>query len=70
MPDQVECYSGQEYAERPTALWWEGTRLGIEAVEIQWRTPAGKTFRVRLGDGRKFELTFAFQAGEWSIHLI
>jgi hypothetical protein len=67
MPDQVECYSGLEYAERPTAVWWEGARLEVETVEAEWRTPEGKGFRVRTADGRKFELTFASHPGEWSV---
>ncbi len=67
MPDRVECYSGLEYAERPTALWWEGARVAVETVEAQWRTPEGKGFRVRTVDGKGFELTFTAHTGEWTI---
>jgi len=64
----VECYSGVEYAERPTALWWEGQRLEVEAVEAAWRTPEGKRFRVRTRDGQVFELVYFELHDEWSIH--
>ena len=64
----VECHSGLEYAERPTALWWQGERLEVEAVEAEWRTPEGKTFRVRTIDGQVFELLYVELYDEWRIH--
>ncbi len=68
MPDLVECHSGYEYAERPTALTWQGRRLEVEAVEAEWRIPGGKKFRVRTADGQVFELLYAELYGEWRIH--
>lgn len=43
----VECYSGSQYAERPTALTWEGERLEITAIVKRWRRPEERCFRVR-----------------------
>ena len=68
-PDPVECYSGGEYAERPRALSWQGRRLEIIEIEGRWLTPAGKRFRVRTEDGRRFELFYDIETDSWSIDL-
>lgn len=68
--DLVECHSGYEYAERPTALHWVGRRLEVEAVEAEWRAPGGRGFRVRTGEGLQFELFYAELYDEWRIHPI
>jgi len=69
MPDLIECYSGYEYAERPRALRWQGTRLEIESVEAEWRIPGGKRFRVRTLDGEVFELFYGELYDEWRVGL-
>ena len=66
----VECHSDSDYADRPTALYWNGQRLEVEAVEQQWRTPEGKWFRVRTKDGQVFELGYIEAEGEWRITLL
>ena len=58
MSPLVECHSDYTYAEKPVALTWEGQRLEIAAILAQWRTPEGKHFRVRIADGREFELVY------------
>lgn len=65
---QVECHSGFEYAERPTALVSDNQRYEVEVVEDQWRIPGGKCFRVRLQDGRRFELFYGELYDEWRIN--
>jgi hypothetical protein len=70
MPDLVECHSGYEYAERPTALWWEGQRLEVSEVEAQWRISGGKKFRVRTVDGQVFELLYVELYDEWRVHAL
>ena len=67
MTDVVECRSDNEYAGRPRALYWEGQRLEIESVLTSWRTPQGKCFRVRLRDGREFELDYNEMSDGWTI---
>lgn len=63
----VECHSGFEYAERPTALHWLGQRLVIVEMLESRRTPDGKTFQVRTQDDRVFELTYVETLDEWRI---
>jgi hypothetical protein len=70
MADLVECHSGYEYAERPTALWWEGKRLEVAEVEAQWRISGGKKFRVRTLAGRVFELLYVELYDEWRVHAL
>lgn len=67
---QIECHSGFEYAERPIAIVMNGNRLEVDAVEDQWRIPGGKCFKVRLVDGRHFELFYGELYDEWRIHQI
>lgn len=68
MSDPVECHSGYEYAERPVALHWQGERLEVEQIENQWRIPGGKCFRVRVQDGRRFELFYGELYDDWRIN--
>ncbi len=66
----VECHSEYEYAQRPTALRWEGQRLEVAAIEAEWRIPGGHCFRVQTKDGQKFELFYGELYDEWRIHPI
>lgn len=68
MPEPVECHSGLEYAERPTAVWWQGERHPVEAVEAEWRIPGGKKFLVRTVTGQVFELLYVELYDEWRVH--
>ena len=74
MTDIVECHSGSAYAERPTALVWEGQRLMIAEILSQGRTPQAKWFRVRTANGQIFELSCVdpsdgpLSEPEWHIH--
>jgi hypothetical protein len=67
--ERVECHSGYTYAERPIALHWQGERLEIEQVEERWRIPGGLRFRVKVTDGRVFELFYGELYDEWRISL-
>ena len=66
----VECHSGYTYAERPTALHWEGKRLVIAQIEARWRIPGGRRFRVQVEDGRVFELFYGELYDEWRVSLV
>ncbi len=68
MAELVECHSGFEYAERPVAVWWQGRRLAVAAVEAEWRISGGKKFRVRTDDGQLFELLYVELYDEWRVH--
>lgn len=65
----VECHSGYAYADRPIALRWEGNRLEIEEIEARWRIPGGLRFRVRVLDGRVFDLFYGELYDEWRISI-
>jgi hypothetical protein len=64
---QVECHSGQSYAERPRAFHWEGQRLEVEQILTEWRTPTAKHWCVLTREGRKFELAYDEEKDEWEI---
>jgi len=49
------------------ALRWEDERLEIEAIEDNWRIPGGHCFRVRVQDGRTFELFYGELYADWRI---
>jgi hypothetical protein len=65
----VECYSGQTYAERPLALYWEGERFEITEILSRWRSPGEIYFLVRIEDGRIFQLVYYDTEDVWSIEL-
>jgi hypothetical protein len=67
-PDKVECLSGQTYADRPTAIIWEGRRIGIKSIEARWRTPGGRRFLIKTEDDKVYELNYQEAKDEWSIH--
>jgi hypothetical protein len=64
----VECHSEYTYAERPVAVYWEGERLTIIAIEAHWHTPEARNFKVRVEDGRIFKLSYRESLDEWQIH--
>jgi hypothetical protein len=70
MNDLVECHSEFEYAERPVALFWENQRLKIASIEMVWRVPGGKCFRVLVEDDRRFELVYWENHDSWQVNLV
>lgn len=68
LSEPVECHSGYAYAERPTALHWQGQRLEITEIEAQWRTPEGRWFRVRAANDHRFELFYNEKDDGWKIN--
>jgi hypothetical protein len=58
MIDNVECYSGSAYDERPMALTWQGKRYTIRKILSQGRTPLVKWFQVQIDAGDLFELSY------------
>jgi hypothetical protein len=67
MIDLVECHSGYEYAERPTAVYWQEQRLLITGILESRQIPEGKAFRVRTHNDQVFELTYIEALDEWRI---
>jgi hypothetical protein len=63
----VECYAGARYPERPLAFWWLGERLLVEAVERRWREPGSLVFQVRVAGDRRFILIYDEVADVWRV---
>lgn len=63
----VECRSDSEYAERPLALTWHGTRMEIAEIIATWRGPGEKGFRIKTEGGAAFDLAYHAIADEWQI---
>jgi len=70
MMDIVECRSDSEFAERPLALTWNGSRYEIAEIIARWRGPNEKGFRVKTADGAAFELTYRELPDEWQVQPI
>ncbi len=67
MVDLVECHSEVTYAERPTALIWQGQRLPVDEVLARWRVPGAVRFRVRAEGGLVFELEYDEVKDIWQV---
>jgi len=66
---RVRCYSGVEYAEYPVSFEWQGVQLQIVEILARRRYPDGKSFRVRTGEGRIFELFYEEESQAWHIDI-
>ena len=67
MNDQVECHSGHTYAQRPTALYWQEERLGIEKILFEWLSPHARYFKVITVNHLLFELSYWEDSDQWRI---
>jgi hypothetical protein len=67
MAETVECYSGLEFAERPTAFVWQAERRIVRRVSTEGRTPDTKWFVVVDERDEPFLLTFDLLRKEWSV---
>ena len=65
--DNVFCYSGNEYADRPVSFLHEGELLEVLEIIARWRTPQGKLFRIAAAGGRIFDILFCEACGGWKI---
>jgi hypothetical protein len=66
----VESHSGYTYAERPTAVIWEGQRLPVAEILERRRAPSGPQFRVRTQDDQVFELFYQEASDQWSVERV
>lgn len=66
-PLTVECHSGYRYAERPTAIQWEGIHLPINEIISEAHTPHTHLFWVKVEDGRTLKLTYDELLDAWDI---
>lgn len=63
----VECYSGFDYANWPTAVVYNGRRMNISRVLAEEYTPDGKRFHVVLEDGRPLMLEYRELEDAWML---
>jgi len=70
MKELVECHSGFTYAEKPSAITWQGRRLEVRHILKQWRNPQGRGFRVQTEDEQVFELLYDEAQDEWQIKTV
>lgn len=66
-PENVACYSGGRYGERPTSFTWRGCEYRVRIIESEWLEPGARHFRLRAEDDRLFELCYYEGADRWLI---
>jgi putative sterol carrier protein len=64
---EVNCYSGQTYAERPKSFIWEGMEYEVEEIEKEWREPEERHFQIRTKDNKLFQLCYNESQDQWSL---
>ncbi len=67
MNETVECYSGIEYPERPTAFLWQAERRTVSRIAAEARTTEGKRFEVVDERGERFTLSYDTGSGRWLV---
>lgn len=67
MPDLVECRSDHQYAQRPTAVYWDGERLPVQVILAEWEEPDGKGFRVLSDNLIAFDLFYNYEHDSWEV---
>ena len=67
---QVECRSEHTYAQQPVAVWWQGQRLAVEALESEWLTPRGRAFRLRCAQNLCFVAAYDQAEDRWEVTLL
>ena len=63
--DDVICYSGHAYAERPTALITGQRRLVVKTINAEWTSPNGKEFLVTTNEGSRYRLIYDHLQETW-----
>lgn len=67
MIDEVKCYSGHTFAQRPMSFLWQDKEYNISHIEEEWQEPGKKFFKVRTEDNKIFELCYNNFHDEWLI---
>jgi hypothetical protein len=67
MQTLVECHSEYQYAERPIAFSWEGERVVVTEIVVQWRSPRGVHFKVLSDTQGIFDLSYLELEGKWEV---
>jgi len=71
MKNEVACYAGSTYPERPLSFRWEGTAYRVQETIDQRRQPDGVGFLVACSpDGAVFDLFYRQVEDDWQIQPI
>jgi hypothetical protein len=66
--NNVQCYAGSTYPEKPRAFDWEGCHYVVEDILRRWREPQGFGFIVRCSQGSEvFSLFYRIEDDDWQI---
>ncbi len=65
--EQVSCYSGSSYADRPNNFVWENRSLKVIKVLASGNLPAGKFFYIVASDDRNYRLEYNFLSETWQV---
>jgi hypothetical protein len=68
--DEVRCYSGSSFAERPQAFIWQGQEYSVEKILSTALTPDRKKFTVRTESSEIFLLEYILDKNQWFISLL
>lgn len=68
MSQDVQCYAGSSYPEKPRSLDWQGEHFSVEEILSQWREPSTIGFKVRCSpENVIFILVYNFEKDQWKI---
>jgi hypothetical protein len=67
MDEDVESYSGVEFAERPVSFTWQGERRTVKQVLSEARMPAGKRFEIVDVKHESFLLSYDSLTDRWRV---
>lgn len=65
--DQVSCYSGSSYADRPQLFTWQNKTRVVQEARISGRLPDGIFFVVRADDSNFYRLVYNFLRDNWLV---
>ena len=67
----VECYSGYRADERPVSFTTtSGSRLLVDRIMDQWRSPDNEYFKVLANDGKVYLLMHDIEKGRWVLEKV
>lgn len=67
MNQEVECYSGSMYADKPVAFSHDGKKYHVAAVLAEKLLENGKCFLVRTEEGLHFQLFYDVTLDHWEV---
>lgn len=65
--EQVSCFIGSTYAERPVRFCWQGQVHSVVKILSASQHPQGKEFAVENEAGESFLLEYNFSKDKWTV---